>query len=86
MKNLDSKRSRTSDVAVTFTDLPHDSHLQVLPVVPFAVQTKQDSAQPRRQSQRGRHVGITERAQTARQLLHCRRALLGVLKTQYVDH
>lgn len=32
----------------TFIDLPHDGELQVLPVVLFAVDTEQDSAQLRR--------------------------------------
>lgn len=33
----------------TFIDLPHDSELQVLPVVLFAVETQKDAAELRRQ-------------------------------------
>lgn len=58
----------------------------MLPVVLFAVDAQQDAAQLGRQAKRGHHVDVTERAQTARQLLHCRHALLRVLETQHVDH
>ena len=72
--------------ADTFIDLPHDSELQVLPVVLLAVETQQDSAQLHRQPEGRHHVDVTERAQTARQLLHGRDALLRVLKTQHINH
>lgn len=70
----------------TFIDFPHDSDLQVLPVVLFAVETQQDTAELRRQPKRWHHVDVTERAQTGWQFLYCCYSLLWILKTQHVDH
>lgn len=70
----------------TFIDFPHDSELQVLPVVLFAVETQQDAAELRRQPKRWHHIDVTEPAQTGWQLLYCCYSLLWILKTQHVDH
>lgn len=79
-------RSLWTDLVTTFIDLPHDGELQVLPVVLFAVDPHQDSAQLRRQPKRRHHVDVAERAQSAWKLLHRRDTLLRVLKTQHVNH
>lgn len=76
---------RVAELPPTFVDLPHDGDLQVLPVVLLAVEPKQNTAHLDGQSDRRHHVDVTERAQTARQLLHRRHVLLGVLEAQDVD-
>lgn len=68
----------------TFIDLAHDGQLQVLPVVLFTVDAKQDSAQFGGQPEGRQHVEVRQRAQGGRQLLHGHEALLGVLEGQHI--
>lgn len=73
------------DEPPTFVDLAHDGELQVLPVVLFAVDAKQDSAQFGGQPEGRQQVEVRERAQSGRQRLHGNQVLLGVLETQHID-